>query len=371
MLKNKGIKHLKGNIIIDDKYFELPFYAPGWTQDSIPWGYSAPVSAIILNENKIKLKFDAVNKFSEKIKVEYVKEEPFLALPLKTHVISASLQATQTICQLNASIKNNSILLSGCWAQEKTPTFIELAIDNPSLFIQQYIHYFLKKLNIQFQGQILFAKAPPNLPLIAIKHSVPLKEILIKILADSNNIYTESLTKTLGYAYFGQGSFQAGVLAISNILKKEYDLEILNNFKDGSGQSRYNLITPSLITNLLYQLYHDPLFPYFYNALSINGQKGTLMERLKDENMKGKVIAKTGSAMGTSALSGYLRANNNEEYLFSILINQADKNGVALKNFEDKLCELMVMENWPKNSKDNRFTSIDNNSIFRMSFHRP
>lgn len=345
-LKTKGIKQIEGNIIIDDKAFEDPAYAPGWTWDSINWYYSAPITSIILNENKVRFKIPKSEMLYDQIKIE--QEDKNIPLQrFKSDVTAVTFDESEHECRLNATVKNNDISLTGCWPEEKTPTFIELALDNPQKLAQELIIADLKKLGITLTGKISFASAPKDVPAIATKHSQPLKLLLYKVLADSNNIYAESLTKALGLVYLGEGSFQTGTRAIQTILDKETKTELSKlPLSDGSGQSRYNLISPLIIVQLLNHMYHDPNFSVFYKALSVNGKSGTLAARMKTKELTGKVVAKTGSVTGISALSGYFTANNGKEYIFSVLINHSDKNSYSLKAFEDKLCKLLIEENW-------------------------
>ena len=99
-------------------------------------------------------------------------------------------------------------------------------------------------------------------------------------------------------------NFQQGTQSILKILSEN----TLNDYtqlplSDGSGQSRYNLISPEILSQLLFYMYHDPLFPIFYQSLSVNGKNGTLQERMKEKSIIGKIAAKTGTATGTSTLS--------------------------------------------------------------------
>lgn len=50
-LKNHNIKHIDGNIILDDSMFKAPFYPGGITYDDLGLDYTAPSSAIIINKN--------------------------------------------------------------------------------------------------------------------------------------------------------------------------------------------------------------------------------------------------------------------------------------------------------------------------------
>lgn len=392
-LKILGVNQIQGNLIIDDKAFEGPSYAEGWTWDSIPYGYSAPVTAIILNENKVRLKLnkpeeltkgsqnqssppalpdievlespvvptqaeveinkpEGLNKpinnpdISFPIKIEQA-DEQLPSFPIHANVIGVSTQEAEKSCQFEAKVKGNVITLNGCWPLEKTPGFIDLAIDSPRRLVKAQILQLLQQLDIKLNGTVIFEKTPKDVPALIIKKSLPLKKLLFKMLAESNNIYTESITKALGIALYGQGTFQAGVAAIQDILKKEGQIEFSQaRLTDGSGQSRYNLVSPVLICQLLNYMYHDPLFPAFYSALSTSGKTGSLADRLNSKELEGQVVAKTGSAIGTSALSGYFKAKNGKEYVFSLMINQSVKNRQAIKAFEDKLCQAMIDEPW-------------------------
>ncbi|MBS0285768.1 MAG: D-alanyl-D-alanine carboxypeptidase/D-alanyl-D-alanine-endopeptidase [Proteobacteria bacterium] len=346
-LKAKGVNKIKGNIIIDDFAFDDVPYAPGWTWDSIPYAYSAPVTSIIINTNKVRVKLNKAENLNDKVKIEQADEAPLFSL--NTNVSAVTLDESEHSCQLHARVKNNEISLNGCWPIDKTPTVLELAIDNPRLLAKNLLKSNLQENQIELTGDISFNKAPKNVPVLLTKRSAPLKVLLKQVLAESNNIYTESLTKALGLAFLGQGSFQVGIHAIEEILTKDTKIDFTQiNLSDGSGQSRYNLVSPYLVGQLLYHMYQDPQFSVYYNALSTAGKNGSLADRMKSKEMVGKVVAKTGSALGTSALSGYFTANNGDQYLFSMLINQSLNDNSARKSFEDKLCQVMVTHPWPQ-----------------------
>ncbi|MCS5712120.1 D-alanyl-D-alanine carboxypeptidase/D-alanyl-D-alanine endopeptidase [Candidatus Berkiella aquae] len=349
-LKTKGVNQIQGNLVIDDSAFAEPYYAQGWTWDSLPWYYSAPITSIIINENKVRLKFNKATALNAPIKVEQADAElpPF---KLQTNVIAVSAQDAEHNCQLNVKVKNNDLSLYGCWPIDKTPVVVELAVDDTRAIAKSLIESSLKQLDIKLTGTIQFGPAPKNVPAIIVKRSAPLKALLPRVLADSNNVYAESLTKGLGLAYGGQGTFQAGINAIQEILAEVSRIEFSKmKLSDGSGQSRYNLVSPYLVSQLLNFMYHDPSFPVFQASLSSAGQNGTLATRLKDKATIGKVIGKTGSATGTSALSGYLTTAKGNEYLFSLMINHSTKNYNELKRFEDKLCQLLIDEPWAPTS---------------------
>lgn len=348
-LKAKGVNQIQGNLVIDDTAFAEPYYAQGWTWDSLPWYYSAPITSIIINENKVRLKFNKATALNAPIKIEQADSE-LPAFKIQSNVLAVSAQEADHSCQLNVKVRNNDLSLYGCWPMDKTPIVVELAIDDTRALAKTLIESALKQLDIKLTGTIQFGPAPKNVPAIIVKRSAPLKLLLPRVLADSNNIYAESLTKGLGLAYGGQGTFQAGINAIQEILSEDSRLELSKmKISDGSGQSRYNLISPYIVTQLLYHMYHDPAFAVFQASLSSAGQNGTLATRLKDKATIGRVVGKTGSATGTSALSGYLTTTKGNEYVFSLIINHSTKDFNELKRFEDKLCQMLIEEPWGEN----------------------
>jgi D-alanyl-D-alanine carboxypeptidase/D-alanyl-D-alanine-endopeptidase (penicillin-binding protein 4) len=99
---------------------------------------------------------------------------------------------------------------------------------------------------------------------------------------------------------------------------------------DGSGLSRYNLITPAQMMETLDFAYHHDASNYdFISALPVAGVDGTLKHRLR--NVAWKIRAKTGtmSATGVVALAGYAVNRDNELLAFVVMVN--GRNGFSWK----------------------------------------
>ncbi|HEY3298259.1 MAG TPA: D-alanyl-D-alanine carboxypeptidase, partial [Armatimonadota bacterium] len=59
----------------------------------------------------------------------------------------------------------------------------------------------------------------------------------------------------------------------------------------------------------------------FLSSLPIAGVDGTLRNRMKDSPAQGNVMAKTGSMTRVVCLSGFVRAGNGENLVFSFMLN--------------------------------------------------
>ncbi|MBA3584461.1 MAG: D-alanyl-D-alanine carboxypeptidase/D-alanyl-D-alanine-endopeptidase, partial [Gemmatimonadetes bacterium] len=131
------------------------------------------------------------------------------------------------------------------------------------------------------------------------------------------------LVKVLGAETAGPpGSYEKGLGAERAFLAREVGLDTLSiRLADGSGVSRYNLVTARQIVRLLaYMANRDDLAAVYAAALPIAGLDGTLEDRMAGTPAEGHARAKTGSLSGVSALSGYAPAADGERLAFSIVM---------------------------------------------------
>lgn len=351
--KTTGIAPIH-HIYMDDTRFQGLDYALGWDWNSTWWYYGAPITTVILNGNAIPVQLLPTNGPGEKIIAQFKADtliKPKLSYDLKS---VTSDEANYCVFMVNTNTEND-IQLSGCWPTQKKESTLKIAIKNPCLIAKQIILDALKN-EITPKTLIKTGISTHNLKglkTIIIHRSKPLNNLLTQVLQDSDNVYTESLTKTLGATVGNEGTFQGGVQIIQKTLNQQLGLDFSQTkMMDGSGLSRYNLISPQLFSELLYKMHHHPSGQSFKNALPVSGETGTLKNRLQatneeqedlKKNKSPKILAKTGTMTGVSTLSGYLDTKHNQTLIFSIMINNTlDTHQV--KVFEDALCQLLFEE---------------------------
>jgi D-alanyl-D-alanine carboxypeptidase/D-alanyl-D-alanine-endopeptidase (penicillin-binding protein 4) len=90
---------------------------------------------------------------------------------------------------------------------------------------------------------------------------------------------------------------------------------------DGSGLSRYNLVTPHYLSTVLKQLFDrtpkEQLFTYF----PAGGVRGTISNWYRNPEGSPYVFAKTGSMSGVHCLSGYILTKSGKILIFSFMHN--------------------------------------------------
>ena len=67
---------------------------------------------------------------------------------------------------------------------------------------------------------------------------------------------------------------------------------------------------------------------------------GSLQYRMGDEELRGKIKAKTGYITGATTLSGYATTQSGEELIFSIMIN--NYLGGSMAFIQDEICRVLV-----------------------------
>ncbi len=343
-LKKNNVKTITGNIIIDATRYPAPYYLSGDSYDDLGWGYTAPDTAAVLNENaeiyelvsaeKLGMPAQIRPKASSKTKKSNTK-----ALTLINEVVTVNKDEEKNHCSLNVEIKeNNTLRLFGCAQKTKNPKTLELAIPEPTLYIKQVIQEVLAKEGINLKGQILTGNTPPDTHYIASYQSGNLIKLLKHMLQKSDNLYANSFTRTLGYQLTGKGTHKEGAFAIRKIIADQAHVDTTQlELVDGEG-TRYNLISPEQIVFLLTELYRNKAFqPVLLSILPQAGISGTLQPRMKETILEKKVFAKTGSMHDVSSLSGFIINPNAKSFVFSIITNGVIKSNEKAKALEEKI----------------------------------
>lgn len=141
--------------------------------------------------------------------------------------------------------------------------------------------------------------------------------LLTQLMVISDNFIAEQLMVQVGLEKTDTASVKHGI--------RYTKAHLLPNFPqapkwvDGSGLSRYNLITPEDLVYVLEKMYneipHEKLLSYF----PVGGKSGTLKKWYAND--KPYVFAKSGTLSNNYNLSGYLITKKGNWYIFSLMNN--------------------------------------------------
>ncbi|WP_436798911.1 D-alanyl-D-alanine carboxypeptidase/D-alanyl-D-alanine endopeptidase [Micromonospora aurantiaca (nom. illeg.)] len=157
--------------------------------------------------------------------------------------------------------------------------------------------------------------------------SLPMIRLVDIMISDSDNVIAEAMARQVALAKGKPGSFVGGAAATDQVLG-ELGLpagEI--SLADGSGLSRTNRISPSLLTDLITLAGNGshPELAAIFGGLPVGGWSGTLDERYRAAATRagaGVVRAKTGTLSGVNAIAGTVTTADGRLLTFAVLTDR-------------------------------------------------
>ncbi|ARB93553.1 D-alanyl-D-alanine carboxypeptidase/D-alanyl-D-alanine endopeptidase [Legionella longbeachae] len=355
-LKELNINTIQGNVYIDSSVAGVTPYPPGWLTSDLTYSYGAPNAPVMLDANRLTVTVNPGARIGDPAIVEVDDGGGNITLNNQ-----ATTKAKAQGCGVGFSLdKENHLTVRGCVGVGQWAVQQRMAIKNPLMYARAMIQSQLAKEHIQLNGQVQLGKTPGRSLLIATQYSKPLSELMADTLKPSDNLYADSLYLHAAAKLNGAPvNWQSAQPIIKNFLQSQTGIDFTNAiFTDGSGLSRYSLVTPEQTISLLKFLYQRfPLSYEYIAALPISGRDGTLQKRFRIPSQQGFVRAKTGTMVGINSLSGYLYTANGHTLAFALYINrQPGKPSGPGRPVLDALCTYFLKNN-PSSSRLSRVFS--------------
>jgi D-alanyl-D-alanine carboxypeptidase/D-alanyl-D-alanine-endopeptidase (penicillin-binding protein 4) len=365
-LKAAGIRRVEGDIIGDGSAFEAESfggrYPDGWTLDDTLWYYGMESSALAINRNQVDVTIEATQPGQAARVTVAPADSSFVRAQVETRSRNAQSTNPQPDIHWERAVSGSAIgpilKVSGViFPGQKVSE--GAAVPNPPMWAAQILKRVLQQNGIAVTG-VARAKRVNEIALassstLATHLSPPLKVLLAGFLKPSDNLYGEMLLRAVSYyATSANAGLRRGTAQASHQMLFDWfrvagiESEGLR-FTDGSGLSRYNMITPRATVQLLAEVEKLPDAEVFWDALPIAGVDGTLRNRMRGTAQnpnfaQGNVHAKTGSFSIVSTLSGYVTTRNGHRLAVSILTNFASGN--EARRVQNEICSLLAQSTW-------------------------
>lgn len=341
-LKQLGIRKIDGQVVLVSEQ-DSQLQAPGWVWDDLGICYAAPISPFIIDKNCVYGRLSTTG-YDKTASINMMGKRPinitndayfvnpvaaksqYKAAPTGSVYTQAN---SQPACQLTLSrFDNNRYHLTGCHVGAKSLP-LAIAITDPALYAQHIVAKQLKALGIQHNAPMVLSRAQltpthGQRRLIASHHSAPLTDLLSTMLLKSDNLIADSLLKKVGEVYFQAPSDFARSSQAMKAILYSLGIDLADaNLADGSGLSRYNLLSAEQVLSVLTTVYRMPEYHFLLDTLPESGVSGTLRYKryFNKSPLKNHVFAKTGSMLGVANLAGRVKASNGHDYLFVLIEN--------------------------------------------------
>jgi len=213
--------------------------------------------------------------------------------------------------------------ITALWADEGlNPDGYGRVPDPPKTAADLFATY-LRKRGIDVAPTVGERKARPNADELARVTSIPVADIVERVLQYSDNEGAEVLAHQVGLEVDGEGSYEGGVRGVTSTLQRlGVDLRRAT-IQDGSGLSRHDRLDAETLVQVL-QLAsssQNPDLRSVVTGLPVAAYDGSLSYRFGDSRGRGLVRAKTGTLTGTSALAGITTDARDRALVFAFVSN--------------------------------------------------
>jgi serine-type D-Ala-D-Ala carboxypeptidase/endopeptidase (penicillin-binding protein 4) len=346
-VRKSGVKRVEGDVVIDDRLFDLAPKGP--SVDAL--SFNAPnldpwPSPITLNDNLIDVQVEP-GKVGEKPKV--VLWRPKVApyhLIMQAKTVKAGEPTTLSVSPQTGG----PVVVSGNIAADAGKQLRVAAVNNPSSFARTALIEALRRSGVSVGASPTGKNPSSKLPKkgsysskdrVAAYVSPPYSQYAKLILKVSHN-YGANLDLCLMAVNAGSTDCNDAF----PIMKKFYEKAGVDTeqvaFADGRGGNPTDRFTPEAATEVLRYWLKQPQAKTFREMLPVMGVNGSLANNCKNCPAKGKVFAKTGTVslpdyvnvglVDNQSLGGYMEARPGHFHVFYLVVN-----GAIAKNIEDAI----------------------------------
>jgi D-alanyl-D-alanine carboxypeptidase/D-alanyl-D-alanine-endopeptidase (penicillin-binding protein 4) len=333
-LQQSGVRRIAGQVRVDDGWLGDEHLGLGWQWDYLDEDYAAPFGALCLDGNVVRLRCRAM---AGRVVVD-VSQPGYEVATTEVRiddVAAPRLFATRALA-------SERIVLRGSVAANGRPTTAVVTVPDPSRNAARSLTAALLASGIEIAGSEAASATQPVR--VHTSHSPPLRDLVVPLLRDSDNLHAEQFLRLAARKDLGDGGTSAAERHAKAVLAAAGVDPIGMVLADGSGLSRRNLVEPRQLTGVLRAARASAVWEPFWRALPVAGRTGTLRQRFTAGAATGRVRAKTGFISRVVCLSGFVprRDEAAPPVVFSVMLNDFTCDDAAAKRAVDAFVQRLV-----------------------------
>ncbi len=323
-VRNRGIREITGDLLIDDSYFDVGEYDPGAFDRQPLRAYNVAPNALLMNFKVVRYWFEP-DQAGRGVTVRLDPAIDNLRVENRLGLAAGSCRGYQRGITITANEPVDTITFTG-----KFPNGCKrYAMDRTALSHNEFAYGLFRTLwresggsfDGSFRNVVVDEEAEPLLSF----DSLPLSEMIARVNKHSNNVMARQLLYTLSAEVNGVPGTEAGGKQVIDDWLTQNQLESCKlAIENGAGLSRQSRMTAADMGSLLQFAWRQPYMPEYLASMSLSGLDGTLRRRFRNTDLIGMAHLKTGSLDHVTAIAGYLQSRSGRR--FSV---------VALQNHED------------------------------------
>lgn len=339
IIRANGISRIEGRIIGDGRWFEGMAEEPTWLLEDAGTYYGTGTTGLMFYENMQSFAVSAGAQVGDPVNISpSYPDAPWMEF---RYNCSTGEKGTGDMLYMYASDLAPIAEIRGTFGVDRAAKRLDCANKFPEHTCASYFHDFLKQRGLECTGGVADLNIRESeledidsLTVIGSTFSPTLDRIVFETNHASNNLYAETLMRTLGKELRGNACYDSSYVALNDILEDlKVDVSRGAQIQDGSGLSRQNYISADFICRFLAAMTCSPSYGTFLASLPSPGGSGTLQYNMsgKPASLRNRIKVKSGSMNGVRCYSGYILPSENsggqadglpaDTIVFSILTN--------------------------------------------------
>ncbi len=335
LIHNAGIYSIDGYVIGDGRVLPGMMEEGSWQYDDIGTYYGTGVCGLNFYENRLDFRVSPGAEEGSPLNIEPI----YPVMPWMTYSYACTTGVADSGNTLYYYTSNFAPFgeMRGTFAVNRKEKIEQAANKFPEYTAAAYFVDYLRSTGIDCTcgpadlGYVFsprggfVAPSAEELTIIGTTFSPELREIAEVTNYDSNNMYAETLFRTLGRELGGVGTYE---------MAGDVEAELFEGFGvadrnvvilDGSGLSRKDHVSAAFLCSFLKAMTLSPTYPDFLASIPSPGTESTLSNVMSSTPTatKQRIHMKSGSMDGVRCYSGYIlpAGTADDTIIFSILVN--------------------------------------------------
>lgn len=334
-LQLKGLKDIRGNLVVDNSFFSIPEYDPADFDNEPTRVYNARPSALMFNFQASRFLFEADNA-SGKVGIT-----PFPLIPglqLENSMVLSKGRCSKAAYHPSFEQDGGAMRVRGVYSADCGKSFVLRVMSSPEEHVFNAFRDVWRSLGGAFSGGLQAGVVQDGDVLFHTHESRTLGEQIRFVNKWSNNVMARNMMLTSGAKFGGApATLDKGRLAIASVLQGagiDYTGMVVEN---GAGLSRHARLTARQLGELLEAIWRDPYMPEFMASMPLLGEDGTLAERFKGSDLSGRSHMKTGTLNDSTSIAGYMLTRSGKRLVIVLQYNGGNAQGGGRRLHDDIL----------------------------------
>jgi len=322
-LRDAGIQHIAGDLVIDSSYFDVPSLYRGDFDGRPTRAYNVGPDATLVNFFATRFKFFP----DPETKAVRVVADPALsnlAFDNQIRLVNGSCSRSRRKVQMGVKRSGDTanVVFTGKLSSQCSRYELLRAVMEPVPYIWGMFKVMWSEMGGSIDGVGRSGLQPSDSVLIQRSFSRPLGELIRYMNKYSNNVMTRNLLLTLGARTYGPpGTVDKGRRSIADWLLLNDITAPELHVGNGSGLSREARVSAMTLARMLIASWRSSFMPEFISSLPLSSMDGTLRRRFRQTALEGRIHMKTGLLNDVRSIAGYLESASDRRLVLVSLHN--------------------------------------------------